>query len=191
MSWPDVAIYQGWIPADNGLLTATGDPDAVNIYGTGNSFAPVSGTIYARRVKFGTNPTTYVSASALWTMVGTAGAGLTGIYLGAYDTNGSLLGVSAESSGLFTGTTGNKSIACSLGLLQGGMGYLIAFLAVGTTPPQLKASAAGAQATNLNLAAPSLRFAVLATGQTTMPATVTLGNITAPTGLNAPWFGVS
>lgn len=117
----------------------------------------------------------------LWVGVGTAGAGLTAgqCLLGLYDTAGNRLAVSDDQAAAWT-TTGAKAATIPATSVAAGQWYVIALLAVGTTPPAFaRGYSAVAGVANAGYTSAPFRFNQGATGQTALPATFTPTSLTA------------
>lgn len=145
--------------------------------GGASTSAPTSGTTYSIRC--------YVPASctlnSLAMRVATIGSGLTAgqNLLGVYSAAGAQLGTSADQSTTWAGTTGSKTMALSTPVsLTGGVYIYIVVLSVGTTPPTFnRTTNSGTE--NMGLTGASIRWGVIATGQTALPASFTPANITS------------
>jgi hypothetical protein len=128
------------------------------------------------------------SMSNIMYNVGTAGTGLTAgqNWVAVYNSTGTRVALTADQTTNF-GTTGTKTASTGTVSLNVGF-YWLAFLANGTTPPQMR-GAAGLN-TFINAGAPiaSTRFAFSGTAQTVTPASFTPASITQ-SGI-APWGAV-
>ncbi len=136
--------------------------------------------------------------SNIW--IGFAGidtsATLSNCYLGVYDTTGTLRGTTADiSSSLMTGATA-KALPLESPFTAAPGTYFIAMLLNGTWATdslRFKASGAGISV-NAGLTAPNLRYSNLLTGQTSLPASLTLSSQSTSiinTGWGSQWYGVS
>lgn len=165
-----------------GIKVAPFDPVAA---ASGTTFT--SGTVYMTRVDI-VNPLTL--AGLIFT-VSTAGAGLTAgqNLAGLYNSAGTRVAVSADQTAAW-GTQGMAMPMFTAPYAAAPGAYYLALLSVGTTPISLlRASSSGAAAGVLNhgLGAAGARFATGPTGQTTLPASVTMGS-RVPAG-TAFWVG--
>lgn len=136
-----------------------------------------SGTVYVHKVWLPAG----LTINNLGFTITTAGSGLTASqnFIGLYTAAGSRVAVSADQSGNWT-STGFKSTAMVAGYLVPTSGYyFIGILAVGTTPPTV-ASSNGLQTTfNANVTGATLRHAVAATSQTSLPTSITMSGNTS------------
>lgn len=128
-------------------------------------------------------------------VLGTAGTLLTTNqnFAGLYDDTGARIGVTADQTSIWMGTTGTKTMAlASPATVQIGRDYFVAILSNGSTGASfLPAATNTLTATpNVNLGNAALRFAVNGTGQTSLPTSLTLANNTA-TGSRPFWVGLS
>ncbi|MFN0088661.1 MAG: hypothetical protein ACKVWR_00105 [Acidimicrobiales bacterium] len=168
------------VPGDQALLAWAYDPAAAV-----NSLAGTSGTLYVVRMRLAEAAT----ISSIVAYVGTAGATLTAAQnlAGLYDAAGVRLGVTADQSSAWT-STGTKVMALTAPVEVPAGVYWAALLAVGTTTPAFTRSAGSASASVGQTAAP-YRFSIAGTGQTSMPATITPGSVTAAP--VAYWVGLA
>lgn len=181
------------VPEDQNLLAWTGDPnDAGHV--TAQSAAGVGGRVTLVRIKF--RRATLVSN--IW--LGLSGLPTSGpladCYIGLYDSNGNRVAVSADiSADLTTGATA-KPLAMVTPYLAAPGFYYIALLLNGTWATNsftLKATGGGISV-NAGLSAGSLRYSSVLTGQTTLPASITLSNQSTSiinTGWGSQWYGIS
>ncbi|MFZ3494636.1 hypothetical protein ACODT5_15655 [Streptomyces sp. 5.8] len=186
-----------WLPrpADQGLLTWTGDPnDAGHV--TAQSSAGVAGRITLVKVPIREQ----ITWSSIW--IGLSGidaaASLSNCYLGVYDSSGTLKGVTADiSSSLMTGATA-KALPLAVPFVAAPGHYYIAMLlgsgsTWATNGLTFKATGAGISV-NANLAAGALRYSNMLTGQTSLPGSLTLSSQTTTiinTGWGSQWYGIS
>lgn len=159
-----------------GFVTVNYDPESIS----GTAGVNVSGTVYLHKVYLAQGQT----VTGLAVGVQTAGATLTSgqNLLGLYDSSGNRVGQTADQSAVWT-STGYKSAAltASYAVTTAGF-YYIAVLAVGTTPPAFyQAANAPSALFNANVAAGTFRHASGGTGQTSLPATITMGSTTSST----------
>lgn len=169
-----------WEPSDQGMVAW--NFDLASVIATG---ALVSGTIYMLRVKLPT-ATTIVS---IRTVVATAGATLTANQnlAGLYSTAGTRLGVTADLSTTWN-TSGAKTSALTTPYVAAAGIYYVALLSVGSTPPTMGRASATNAGTNGYLTAANYRFATAGTGQTSLPASITMSSM-ASSG-NSYWAGL-
>lgn len=162
-------------PQMQGFLAWNYDCEECTATGAG---ANVSGTIYLHKIYFAQGQT----ISNLAVGVQTAGSTLTAgqNLIGIYNSSGTRVAQSADQSGSWT-STGFKSIAMTASYTVNTAGYhYIAILAVGTTPPAFYQNANAPSALfNGNTAAGTFRHCTGGTGQTSLPASITLGSTTS------------
>jgi hypothetical protein len=160
------------------LLGATFDPMlATSSTATGVTWT--AGVVYLTRV--------YIPAGTVTNLhvgIGTAGAGLTaGCFAGLYDTTGALLGQTASQATAWT-STGNAAMALTAPLVLTAGYYYVAVLANGTTLPMLARSPVViGSAMYTGLSTGGHRQMTVLTGQTTLPASITMSNATG-----SPWL---
>jgi len=172
-----------WIPADNGLLAAT------DLLSTADATVqPVAGTLYLVKVPI----RVALTATYLWTVVGTAGSGTsTGTYIGLYSSSGTLLtGSSDIGSQLTTGFVSRQLSLTTAQALSAGSFVWVALLVNMPTMPYLRQLNNGTVLANINLTAATYRFATNGTGLTALPGTITPASNAAPT-ISPFWFGIS
>lgn len=158
-------------PADHGLLAWTQDPATLRNAGDNVT----AGVVYLSKVKIVDRST--VVSNILYGVV-LAGTGLTAAqnFVGLYNSSGTRLAVSADQTTNF-GSLGLKTAAITPQTLAVGS-YYVAIL-VNLTPgtiPQFATGAGGSSATNAGLTAGTARFLTALTGQTTLPASITLSS---------------
>lgn len=157
-------------PNDQGLLGWTYDP-----VGVASAFAVSAGVVYLLRAV----PVVSGSATKAIVSVGTAGATVANAFLGLFDSAGNRIAVTADISTNLQ-STGVKEVAFTAAVnVTAGAVYYVAFL-VGSagTLPQLHLAVGNAVGRAGESAAP-FRFCFSGSGQTSIPATVTLGSATA------------
>lgn len=115
--------------------------------------------------------------------INTVGSGLTAgqSFVGVYDSTGTLRGTSASQSTAWAATTGLYTTPLTASFSAGAGFYYVAFVTNGTTGPSLARTnnLAGSAATiNVGLTAAAYRFAVNGTGNTSLPASITLASST-------------
>lgn len=153
-----------------GIVAAPYDPATA---GTGTGLT--SGTVYMVRVDL-VNP---VTLTGLIFTIATAGAGLTAgqNLVGVYNAAGTRVAVSADQSAAWT-STGVATPMLTAPYAAAPGAYYLALLSVGTTPINVLRSAASAPASGVlsyGVGAAGARFAAGPTGQTSLPASVTMG----------------
>lgn len=129
-------------------------------------------------------------ASNIIATVTTQGSTLTASqsFVGLYNSSGTRIAISADQSVAWT-TTGAKTMALTTPVWLVPGTYYIGLVSVGTTPPTF-ASAGGFQnAYNAGLTGAALRHGSQLTGQTTLPASVTLSS-SVSTAVNT-WAAIS
>ncbi|MEU6661269.1 hypothetical protein [Streptomyces sp. NPDC046821] len=157
---------------DHGFLSWTADPAVIS----GSAVPLTAGTVYLSKLKI-VNRATVVSNIVYY--VSTVGTGLTAgqNLVGLYDSSGNRLAVSADQTTAM-GTTGTKTAAITPQTLAVG-NYYVAFLANGTTVPQV-GSAGGNSGINIaGLTASTARALNTTAGNTSLPATIALGSQSA------------
>lgn len=178
-----IESYTLFSPLDHNLLAWTMDP-ALTQGGT----ILTAGVLYLARIKLPEDST----VTNLITSVTTGGSTLTaGQNFGAlYTSAGTLVAITADQSASWTGA-GAKTMALAAGpyALTAGT-YYAALLANGTTPPTfLRGHGTSTSTLNIGLTAATGRSLTSGTGQTTPPASVTLGS--ASLDFRAWWFALS
>ncbi|MGW5582863.1 hypothetical protein [Streptomyces sp. NPDC003857] len=180
-------------PSEQNLLAWTYDPSMAG-HVTAQSNAGVAGRISLSRI--------ILRQQITWTniWIGLAGvdaaAVLANCYLGVYDANGNLKATTADiSSSLMTGAMA-KPLALTAPFTAAPGTYFIAMLLNGTWTTNsltFKASGAGSSV-NAGLSAPNLRYSSVLTGQTSLPASISLATQSTTiitTGWDSQWYGVS
>ncbi|MYZ35470.1 MULTISPECIES: hypothetical protein [unclassified Streptomyces] len=175
--------HGGFVPTDQGLLAWNYDPAQCS-----SSAAPTSGQLRLIRLP-GLVSNQLITAVRLHIAVApvtpTAGQN----FVGLYDGNGTRVAVSADCTTAFT-TTGEKSIPLTSAYNASLGTYYVGILANAATPPSFSLCASMSAATaNIGLTAATCRFGNGPAGQTTLPATVTMGSLVLS--LNCTWVGVS
>lgn len=181
------------LPSEQNLLAWTYNPDMAG-HVTAQSNGGVAGRLTLVRLPIRST----ITWSNIWIgLAGVdAGASLSNCYLGVYDTNGTLLGTTADiSSSLMSGATAKALPLATPFTATPGM-YFIAMLLNGTWTTNsltFKASGAGISV-NAGLTAPNLRYSNMLTAQTSLPSSITLANQLTSiinTGWASQWYGVS
>lgn len=170
-------------PGDHGLVAWAYDPGLCT-----NSSATVSGTVYLTKVRAARD----VTVGTLYWWVATAAATPTAgqCEVGLYASDGTLL-ASANVDGDVT-STGLKATAITAQDLTAGEFYWVALVFNAATPPAVARMAGLAglgAAVNVGLTADRYRYAIAATAQTALPATITPGSNAAPA-FGGPWAAI-
>lgn len=173
-----IAQDYGARAADNGLISW-----AYDIVAAANNTALTAGVVYLVRV---TVPAATTITNVVM-FVNTAGVTLSNCYVALFDTSGTRLGVSADRSTAWQ-SSGTKVNPLTSPVSVTAGSYYAAMLANGTTPPTVQRGVS-ASSVNLSLAAPNLRFAQSGTGQTAIPASITMGSTTGNS--NSWWMALS
>lgn len=178
-----IESYAFFSPLDHNMLTWTMDP-ALTQGGT----ILTAGVLHMARIKLPEDST----VTNLITSVTTGGASLTASQnFGAlYTSTGTLVAITADQSASWTGA-GAKTMALAGGPYSLSAGtYYAALLANGGTPPTfLRGHGVSTSTLNIGLTAANGRALTSGTGQTTPPASVTLGS--ASLDFKAWWFALS
>ncbi|WP_432101027.1 hypothetical protein [Streptomyces sp. WAC 04229] len=174
-----------WGPADQGLKAWSFDPSVA-----GFSSAPVGGSVYLIRIKLRKAAT--VSKVVLMTVA--AGSGLTANqnYAGLYTSSGTRVGVTASQSSAWTTANNTLSMSLTSSYSAAAGDYYVAFVANGSTRPGFVcATTLGATRTpgNANLSSGGYRYCIGATGQTTLPSSLSIASATPDA--NAYWVGLA
>ncbi|WP_327416126.1 hypothetical protein [Streptomyces sp. NBC_01233] len=192
---PGGSAAGSWLPrpSDQDLITWTGDPnDAGHV--TAQSSGGVAGRVTLVKIPIREQ----VTISNIWLGLSgiDAAATLSNCYLGIYDAAGNRVGVTADiSASLMTGATAKALPLVTPFVAAPGM-YFIAMLLNGTwvtNSLHFKATGAGISV-NAGLTAPNLRYSTILTGQTSLPASLTLSSqatSTINTGWGSQWYGLS
>jgi hypothetical protein len=174
-----------WVPSDQGLLIATGDPEIAVATTT-----LTAGTVYLRKI----TPRTAMTLTDIWLCLTTAGSGTsTGSFVGLYSSAGTLLSGSADQASAFTGSTGG--ISCALSAPQAltpGSFYWVAVLSnLGTTQPTFARSSVPGVQENINLIAATFRTAINGTLVTALPSPSITPSSNVQAGSSPLWIGGS
>jgi hypothetical protein len=154
---------------DHGFLSWTADPGLIS----GAGFSLGAGKVYLSKLKI-VNRSTVVSN--LHYFVTTAGTTLTAgqCFVGLYNASGTLLAGSADQATAMA-STGAKAAAITPQTLAVG-NYYVGLLANGTgTLPSVAGSAGNSSVTSVGLTTGTARALDTATGNTALPASITLG----------------
>ncbi len=181
------------LPTEQNLLAWTYDPNMAG-HVTAQSSAGVGGRITLTRIILRKQ----ITWSNIWIgLAGVdAGASLTNCYLGVYDSAGTLQGVTADVSASLSSGAVAKALPLVTPFTAAAGTYFIAMLLNGTWTTNsftFKCSGAGSS-TNAGLTTPNLRYSNMLTGQTSLPASLTLANQTTTiitTGWASQWYGIS
>ncbi|MGW2272524.1 hypothetical protein [Streptomyces yangpuensis] len=185
--------FEGPRPQDQNLLAWTGDPnDAGHV--TAQSSAGVGGRITLVRIVLREE----LTWSNIW--LGLAGldpnAQLANCYLGVYDAKGTLVGSTTDISPQLMTDAIAKPLPLAKPFTAAPGTYFIALLLNGnwaTNALTLKSTGAGISV-NAGLTPPNLRYSSILTGQSSLPATVNLGEqsqATINTGWASQWYAIS
>ncbi|MDQ0809831.1 hypothetical protein QFZ63_001545 [Streptomyces sp. B3I7] len=163
-----------WAPTDHGLTAWAFDPAVASTTGT----TLTSGYIYL----IGLTLRQAATITNLHAVLGAAGSGLTAgqCLAGLYDSSGTRRGITADQATAWT-SAGSKTMALTSAYAATAGRYYVALLFVGTTSPTFACgSTLGASFTpgNANLASGAYRFCRSASGQTSLPAGITLTGYT-------------
>lgn len=161
----------GWSPTDHGLKAWTFDPNMV----AGGSLLS-AGVVKLDRINV--RAPVVVRTAYFWTSV--AGSSLTADqnFIGLYNSTGTLL-VSVDADVPFAATAGLQTVALGTALALAEGFYWFAWLTNGGTAPTVARGTAvtgGTGVINLGLAAATFRSATNGTGQTALPASLTVGS---------------
>lgn len=158
-----------FLPEDHGLAAWTHDP-----YGAASSSIAVNGTVYLIRLPVRRDVTVDTIHWAVTTAATTPTAGQNEV--GLYSAAGTrLAAVNVDSD---TSSSGSKESTITAQALTAGTYVYAAFLFNAATPPTLLRGSSFESSPSINLAASAGRAVVAATGQTTLPASVTPGTFT-------------
>ncbi|MFE4651523.1 hypothetical protein [Streptomyces sp. NPDC056707] len=174
-----------WGPADQGMKAWSFDPSVA-----GFSSAPVGGSVYLIRVKLRQAST--ISKVVLMTV--SAGSGLTANqnYAGLYNASGTRVGVTANQSTAWAAANNTLSMALTASYSAAAGDYYVAFVSNGSTRPGFVcATTLGATRTpgNANLSSGGYRYCIGATGQTSLPSSLSIASATPDA--NAYWVGLA
>lgn len=127
-----------------------------------------------------------ITVSNLYSVLNTAGAGMTNAFAGIYSSTGTRLGVTADQSTAWS-TTGEKTMALTapVDLTGGPQTYVWVALMVGaaTTAPQFAQFTSSSGAANANLSVATSRVGNVGFSYTALPATINTASITRGFGL--------
>lgn len=159
------------IPSDMTWQAWTADPGTANAA----SGALTAGSVYLAEF-FLRSPATLTNVVLF---VVTAGATLTAgqNFAGVYDSSGTQRAVTADQTTNW-GSTGLVTAAFTSAFSAPAGRFYVAVVSNGTTPPSFRASGASTALANAGLAAANLRYAINATAQTSLPASITLSSST-------------
>ncbi|CAM5331011.1 hypothetical protein [Streptomyces aurantiogriseus] len=174
-----------WGPADQGLKAWSFDPSlAVNVS------APVGGSVYLIRVKL--RKATTISKVVMFTVA--AGSGLTANqnYAGLYTASGTRVGITANQSSAWTTANNTLSMSLTSAYSAAAGDYYVAFVSNGSTRPGFVCGTelgATRTAGNANLSSGGYRYCIGATGQTSLPSSISIASATPDA--NAYWVGLA
>lgn len=162
-------------PSDQNLIAWSYDPALP----TNSSAISTSGVLHLVKVVL-RYPATITNVLY---QINTIGSTLTSgqSFVGIYDSGGTLRGTSASQSTAWAATTGLYTTPLTASYSAAAGTYFIAFMCQGTTGPALARlnGLAGASSTiNAGLSAANYRFAINGTGNTSLPASITLSSNT-------------
>jgi len=168
------AYGNAWAPSDHGLTAWTFDPATCSPSGTTLS----SGFIYLVELVLRQAAT----LSKVHAVIGTAGSGFTAgqCLAGLYDSAGNRVAITADMATTWN-SVGHKAMNLTSSYAAAAGKYYAALLFVGTTSPSFACgSTHGNTFTpgNANLAAGAYRFCRSASGQTSLPTSITLSGYT-------------
>lgn len=187
-----------WLPSDNGLLAANGDPA---LYAT--NLVCTAGTLYLAKIQI-RQLTTITNLWWNFNGTGTLGTGSTGTWTGLYAgtgftcttatyTAGQLMsGTSSDISSLITGAVplSFALATAQVGIPAGNFVYAAIVTNYATTQPSLWRALGGSNtSSNGGLTAATYRWATNGTGRTTLPSSITLSSNSGTT--MTAWAGVS
>lgn len=182
-----------WVPADNGLLAAVYDPAHAGTV-TSQTSASVAGKITLTKIALRQQ----ITVSNVWFGLAgiDAGSALNNCFIGIYDSSGTLRGTTADISSVLNVNPVAKPVALTSSFTAAPGTYFIAMLLNGTWTQNaftFKSSGAGISV-NANLTAPNLRYSNLLTGQTSLPASLTLSSQSTSIiggGWGSQWYGIT
>jgi hypothetical protein len=179
-AWHEITVGSGGIasqptgiagPIDQGLKGWTFDPTSL---GSGGTVLTTQRIQYARVIIPVAATVTGVAVQVV--AIPTAASNT---FFGLYDSTGTRVAVTAEISASF-GTTGGKQLAFSSPYAAAAGTYYVGVVQTATTPMSLGRAGLGSSIVyNLGIAAAPFRYNSGATGQTSLPASVTLGTVTS------------
>jgi len=153
----------GWMPADNGLLVASGDLRAAV-----DGVSVTSGSVFLVKLWI----RSALTITNLWFIVSTAATGTSsGSYVGLYSSAGSLLSGSSDIATPLASQGAHSVALTSAQALSGGTFVWAAFLqTMSGTQPQLAGANYLGSCQNMNLTAANYAFAINGTVQTSLPS---------------------
>jgi len=172
VAYPAAPIAAPWLPSDNGLLAASGDPAefAATIGVTG-------GTLYLAKIMVRAPFT----ISNLLFPVTTPGSGTsTGSFAGVYSPSGALIASSADCATQLT-ESGANPIAMQAPVAVGSYSFVWAAILCNLSVTQATLARAGASSasTTMGATAATFRFAINGTLLSSLPASITPASNTA------------
>lgn len=172
-NWP-------WLPADNGMLAATGDPWTIL-----NSSTMAAGTVYVSKI---TARSAITVTNVGWAVNSVGSGASTGSFVGLYSSAGTLLSGSADVATPYTtggnaGTVVYTALTTPQAVAAGAFVWAAIVINLASTQPALGRNNGGAWF-NSGLTAANLRFGIISTGQTSLPASFTPSSLNPPGGLS-------
>jgi hypothetical protein len=157
-----------WLPSDNNLLMAAGDPWAAT-----TSNLMIAGTLYLIKLK----AVTSVPVTNILALLAAAGSGAsTGSFAGLYSSAGALLSGSADVAGSFTGAASPLTLSLSTPqpVAAGAFVWAALLSNLATTQPQLRSGVGSTGAVaNIGLTPAAARWATNGTGLAALPGSIT------------------
>jgi hypothetical protein len=182
---PETAVAPvPWLPADNDLLGAIGDP-----YTISQATALTAGTVYITRLTMRVATT----VTNLWFGLATVGSGTSsGSYAGLYSSAGVLLSGSADCASQFTTAIGGIEVPLTTpqAVAAGSFVWAAVMSNLASTQPTLFKGGTEFLFPSTGLPTTQSRSGVIGTTQTSLPASFTPSAIASNAGLN-PWAGWS
>lgn len=184
----DTALARGsvWVPADNGLLAANGDP---------NNFSAnaimVVGSVYQMKLIIPYAMTVSNIWMAINTVGGTLGSGSRVTVASMFNASGTELAVTADQSTNWSTLTGAFAMPItSVALAAGQVIYVCLICGSATTAPTPNQGSSQITVVNANLTGANLRAGRNGTGLGSMPASITPANAVV-TAAKYYWIGLS
>lgn len=158
-----------WVPSDNGLLIANGDPITFQA-----TLIATAGTVYLQKIV----ARQQVLITNLWYNISAAGnntGGSTGTFVGLYSSSGTLLSGSSDvAASLATQAPASLALTTPQTVSAGTFVWAAILCNLGTTQPTFFRGLGGAITSgNGGLTASTYRWAVNGTGRTTLPSPIT------------------
>lgn len=170
-----------WVPADNGLVTASTDP----VSGSSSSVL-TAGTVYL--VKLWARKAITITNLLFCISAGGTGAS-TGSFLGLYDSSGNRLAVTTDIGAQLTaGGSVTGALGAAQNIAAGAFVWGALVVNLATTQPSIFRGSTSAGLSNIGLPVSASRYATGPTLQTTLPATITPASLVTT---SAWWMGAS